>query len=153
MARLGIISQPAPITTGTVKTTMLQMIAATNQRVATREISVSFNGVSNTSAPILVEVVRQTSAGTLTNATTLRRVDPDISAETLQTTCRDTATVEPTDSGDVPLAEYVHPQTGFLWQPGAMGVDELIIPGGGRLGIRVTATVSVSANVRYKGEE
>lgn len=152
MARLGIIAQPAPIVTGTVKTTMVQLLAATNQRVAMREMSCSFNGVSNTATPILVEVVRQTSAGTMTNTTTLRKVDPDLS-ETIQTTCHDTATVEPTDSGDVPIAEYVHPQTGFLWQPGSMGVDEIIIPGGGRLGLRVTAGTSVNANVRLKGEE
>jgi hypothetical protein len=153
MARLGIIAQPALIVTGTALKTLLQLVAPTNQRVAVREISISFNGVSNTSTPILVEVVRQTSAGTITNVTTLRKTDPDISAETIQTTCKDTATVEPTDGGDVPIAEQVHPQTGFLWQPGGMGIDELIIPGGGRLGVRVTAGTSVSAAVRVRAEE
>lgn len=152
MARLGIITTPAPITTGVVKTTMLQWVAAANQRVAVREVSFSFNGVSNTSTPILCEVVRQTSGGTITNSTTVRKKDPD-ATETIQTTCKDTATVEPTDAGDVPYQEYIHPQTGDTWAAGGLMIDEIIIPGAGRLGCRVTAATSVSCAMRVAGEE
>ena len=138
------------ITTGTAVKSLIQLIAATNVRVKVREISISFNGVSNTATPILVEVVRQTSAGTFANTTTLRHWDTSY-AETLQTTCKDTASAEPTDSGDVPISEYVHPQTGFLWQCQYAG--DLIIAGAGRLGVRVTAAASVSANIRVVAEE
>jgi hypothetical protein len=150
MASMGFTANPAKIATGTSLKTLVQLVAPTNQRVKVKEISISFDGTSNTATPIYVEVVRQTSAGTLTNTTTLRKVDPDL-GETIQTACKDTATVEPTDSGDVPMAELVHPQTGFLWQAPYGG--ELIIGGGGRLGVRVTAGASVNANVRLVCEE
>jgi len=150
MADLSFVAQPAKIATGTSVKTLVQLLAAANQRVKVKEISISFDGTSNTATPIYVEVVRQTSAGTITNTTTLRKVDPDFT-ETLQTTCKDTATAEPTDSGDVPMAELVHPQTGFLWQAPFAG--ELKIPGGGRLGVRVTAAANVNASVRVVGEE
>ena len=94
--------------------------------------------------------LRQTSGGTITNSTTLRKVDPD-NQETIQTACKDTATVEPTDSGDVPMAELVHPQPGYMWQAPFGG--EIIINGGGRLGIRVTAGTGVNASVRVVAEE
>src|SRR5205809_94781 len=102
---------PAPITTGTAIKTLIQLLAATNQRVKVGEFSCSFNGTSNTNAPILVEVLVQTSAGTLTNTTTLVKEDSAY-GETIQTTGKDTATAEPTDSAAVKILEYVHPQTG-----------------------------------------
>lgn len=150
MACNNFSAEVSGITTGTALKTLLQLLAATNVKVRVKEISISFNGTSNTATPILCEVVRQTSAGTLTNVTTLRPWDDDL-VETLQTTAKDTATVEPTDSGGVPIAEYVHPQQGFLWQ--GRWADELIIKGAGRLGFRVTAGASVSAAIRMMGEE
>lgn len=150
MSKLGIVAQPAKIPTGTALKTLVQLAAPANQKVAVKEISISFDGTSNTATPIYVEVVRQTSAGTFTNTTTLRKTDPD-NQEAIQTTCKDTAAVEPTDAGDVPMAELVHPQTGFLWQAPYGG--ELLVPGGGRLGIRVTAGANVNASVRLVAEE
>ncbi len=150
MAGLRFRQVPAAITTGTAIKTMLQLLAATNQRVKVGELSMSFNGTSNTNAPIYVEAVKQTSAGTFTNTTTLAKEDAAY-AETIQTVGKDTASAEPTDSGAVLLAEYVHPQTGFLWQAPFGG--EMIIVGAGRLGFRQTATVSVSAGSRAVCEE
>ncbi len=129
---------------------MLQLLAATNQRVKIGEASMSFNGTSNTNAPILVELVVQTSAGTITNTTTLVKEDSAM-AETIQTVGKDTATIEPTDSGAVKETQYVHPQTGYLWQ--APYGREIIIIGAGRLGMRQTAANSVSASCRWNGEE
>lgn len=141
---------PAAITTGTSIKTMAQLLAATNQRVKVGECSMSFNGTSNTNAPIYVELVVQTSAGTFSNTTTLIKEDSAM-AETIQTVGKDTASAEPTDSGAVKLAEYVHPQTGFMWQAPYGG--EKIIVGAGRLGFRQTAANSVSAGVRLVAEE
>lgn len=150
MAGLRFRQQPAAITTGTAIKTMIQLLAATNQCVRVGELSMSFNGTSNTNAPIYVESVKQTSAGTLTNTTTLVKEDAG-RGETIQTTGKDTATIEPTDSGAVTMAEYVHPQTGFLWQ--APYAQEQFIIGAGRLGFRQTAANSVSAGVRAVCEE
>jgi hypothetical protein len=150
MAGLRFRSVPAAISTGVAIKTMIQLLAATNQRVKVNEASMSFNGTSNTNAPIYVELVKQTSAGTITNTTALTKEDAAY-AETIQTVGKDTATVEPTDSGAVLVAEYVHPQTGFLWQ--APYGYELLIVGAGRLGFRQTAANSVSAGSRLVCEE
>ncbi len=150
MAGLRFRQVPAAITTGTSIKTMIQLLAATNQCVKVGELSMSFNGTSNTNAPIYVETVKQTSAGTITNTTTLVKEDTG-RAETIQTVGKDTATIEPTDSGAVTMAEYVHPQTGFLWQ--APYAQEQFVAGAGRLGFRQTAVNSVSAGVRAVCEE
>ena len=150
MAGLRFRDVPAAITTGTSIKTMVQLLAATNQRVKVGECSMSFNGTSNTNSPIYIEMVKQTSAGTFSNTTTLVKEDAAY-GETIQTVGKDTASAEPTDSGAVTLAEYVHPQTGFLWQAPFGG--EQIIVGAGRLGFRQTAANSVSAGVRLVGEE
>ena len=150
MAGLLCIAQPGAIATGTSVKTLIQLLAATNQRCKIKEVSISFDGVSNTATPIKVELVTQTSAGTLTNTTTVRKAD-NSAAETVQTTCKDTATSEPTDSGDVKMAEFVHPQTGFIWQAPFGG--ELEIKGAERLGLRVTAGASVNALARIVFEE
>jgi hypothetical protein len=141
---------PAAITTGTSIKTMIQLLAATNQCIKVGELSMSFNGTSNTNAPIYVESVKQTSAGTFSNTTTLVKEDAG-RGETIQATGKDTASAEPTDSGAVTMAEYVHPQTGFLWQA-PFGQEQFII-GAGRLGFRQTAANSVSAGVRAVCEE
>lgn len=141
-----------PIATGTSAKTLLQLVAASNHGVLIDEISISFAGTSNTAAPIRVDVLRQTSAGTMTaggtNSTIVK--DPDDSDETLQTTIQDTATGEPS-AGDVLMTEYVHPQTGYTWQ--APFGRQIKIGGGDRLGIRTTAAADVNAVCRVGGEE
>lgn len=142
----------APITTGTTIKTLLQLVAAANHAVKIDEISISFNGASNIAVPILVEVIVQTSAGTM-SALTLRK-DPSDWGETIQTTGLHTATAEPTDSGAVLLSEHVHPQQGWTWQaPFGREIKIAAAGAAGRLGIRVTAAASVSAIVRVAGEE
>jgi hypothetical protein len=136
------------VSTGTSLKTILQIVAASNHAVMIDEISVSFQGTSNTASPILVKVARNTSAGTM-SALTLAK-DPDDWGETMQTTAQHTATAEPTE-GTVILEEYVHPQTGYTWQ--APHGKAIKIGGGDRLGISVTAGASVSCAVRCTGEE
>lgn len=134
--------------TGTSLKTILQAVAAANHALAVHEIAISFAGTSNTAAPILVEVVRQSDAGTSSAATPVK--DPDDSAETLQVTGRKTITSEPT-TGDVLEAYYVHPQTGYTWQ--AQFAKHIKVGGGDRLGVRVTAAADVNCTVTMKGEE
>lgn len=133
-------------TTGTSATlTHLQVVAPTNQRVQIYEISVSFNGVDATDTQALVEVLRQTDAGTA-SAGTLVKMDSGTN-ETLQTTAQITFTVEPTP-GDIILREWVHLQGGYTWR----GV--ITVPGGTRLAVRTTTTTDAAACVaRIIGEE
>lgn len=138
----------AEISTGTSAKTILQLVAASNHRVLIVELSISFKGTSNTAAPIKVRVLRQTTAGTMSSLTPVKMNSGD--DETLQTTAQHTATAEPTAS-DVLLSEEVHPQTGYTWQ--APFGRELVIPGGGRLGIEVTAGADVNCIARAIFEE
>lgn len=149
MAGLIGVAQTAEIATGTSKKTLLQIIAAANHRVKIKEISISFDGTSNTAAPILVQVLRQTDTpSSMTSLTPEKFNESD--QETLQTTAYHTATSEPTGTSAV-LRENVHPQGGYTWQPG-FG-SELIIEGGNILGIAVTAGADVNAVVRVVFEE
>lgn len=148
MAGVRFAAVTAEITTGTSIKTLLQVVAATNQRILIDEISVSFKGTSNTADPILVRVNRQSTAGTMSALTPVKINSGD--NETLQVTAQHTATAEPT-AGDILLTEEVHPQTGFAWQARFGG--EIVIIGGGKLGIDVTAAASTSAIARMFGTE
>ena len=148
MAGIDATAQTAEIATGVAKKTLLQLIAAANHRVKVKEISVSFKGVSNTAAPILVQVLRQSDAGTMSALTPKKMNESD--GETLQTTAQHTSTGEPTGTDEI-MGEEVHPQGGFLWQAPFGG--ELIVKGGNRAGIAVTAGASVSAKARMIFEE
>ncbi len=149
MAGVLFAAQSPKIATGVAAKTILQLVAATNTRIKLKEWSISFDGTSNTATPLLVELVRQTSAGTMT-ALTLRKIN-NSDAETLQSTSQHTATAEPTDASDVPYTELIHPQTGYTWQAPFGG--EIIVKGGERLGLRVTAAATVNAEARFVGEE
>lgn len=137
------------IATGTPgPTTMLQVVAAANHRVKVNEIGVSFEGIDPEGQPILVEILRQTTAGTSSAATPVKINPAD--DETLQVTAIKAATVEPT-AGDVLDMMLIHPQTGRDWQ--AVFAGEFIVPGGTRLGVRVSAAASVNGVATIKGEE
>jgi len=143
---VGFRAVTAAIATGTALKTLLQLVGASNHRVAVRSIAISFDGVSTTGVPILVEVLRQSTAGTMSALTPVKANDSD--AETLELTAQHTATAEPT-AGDVVASMLVHPQSRhvFYFNP------PQVIKGGGRLGVRVTAAVSVNAVVMAEGEE
>lgn len=148
MSALKFAAVTGQIATGTAAKTLLQIVAPANHRLKISELAVSFQGVNPIGLPILVQVARQSSAGTMSALTPVKVNDGD--PETLLTTAQHTATAEPT-TGDVLLSEQVHPQTGYTWQ--ATWGHEIIIPGGGKLGIIVTADASVNAVARVLGEE
>jgi len=141
-------AQTGEIATGTAKKTLLQLLAPANQRLKVKEISVSFDGISNTDEPVNVQILRQTTAGTMTALTPQKLNESD--GETLQGTAQHTATAEPTGTSEV-MGEQVHPQGGFTWQAPFGG--EIVIKGGDRLGIAVTAGVTVNAKARMIYEE
>lgn len=128
------------IATGTVAKTLLQLIAASNHRVILKSFSISFKGVTTTDPPVFVRLLRQTTAGTGTSNPPVKANSSD--DETLQTTGTRAMSAEPT-AGDVLWSGEVHPQNAHkeFYQWG----EEDIVPGGGRVGIEVTSSVSVSA--------
>jgi hypothetical protein len=77
-------------------------------------------------------------------------VSRDGHTETIQTTASHTATAEPT-AGDVLDAIEVHPQSGYekIFPLG----DEIIVPGGGRVGIECTAPAGVNVRAKIAFEE
>lgn len=151
MAGLKFRLQTAEISSGTAKQVVLQVIAPANQRVKVKEIAISFKGIVNTDAPILCAVERQSTAGSGgTSLTPVKVVTSD--SETIQSTALKAinGSTMPTVT-NTEMTEEVHPQGGFLWQ--APYGEELIVAGGERLGIAVTAGVSVNCVARMVCEE
>jgi hypothetical protein len=116
---------------GTAKT-MLQLVAPAQQRGDLRSIAVGFDGTNPSAEPFTVELLRQTTAGTMSSATPVK---DSAGAETIQFTAQKNATAEPT-AGDVLRRWEHHPQAGSFER--AFDKREVEIPGGTRLGLRVT---------------
>ena len=125
------------LTAGATKT-ILQVVAPTNQRVQVNGFSISFQGVSPTAEQIIIRLARQTTAGTMTAVTPVK--DDDSLPETIQSTAQKNATAEPTTT-DVLREFYVHPQGGY---ERAFGPKEVMIKGGGRLGLLVVTPTGVN---------
>jgi hypothetical protein len=133
--------------------TILQLVAAAAHRIRLSGWGISFKGTSATDVPILIQVLRQTTAGTMTAGTTGANISKknNIDPETLQSTVQVNATVEPTP-GDIIESFEVHPQTGmYKFYPSG---QEIIVPNGGRLGFKVTsAALTYLATVELDAEE
>jgi hypothetical protein len=139
----GLIAQfntPEVALSAATAKTVIQVIAASNHRGKILGFAVSFDGITPTAEPVVVELLRQTTAGTVTSLTGVL-VAPSGADETIQTTGGYNATAEPT-AGDVLRRIEVHPQSGYevLFPFG----QEPTIPGGGRVGIRCTAPAAVN---------
>lgn len=148
MSGVGILAVTAQVSTGTSAKTIIQLIAASNHAILITEWSISFEGVSNTAAPIQVILMRQTTAGSMTGLTL--RFNPDDLDETPEASALHTASSEPSSS-DILDAQMVHPQTGYTLQfPFGEGIK---IGGGDRVGIVVTAGSSIDCLATIKGNE
>lgn len=148
MADQNCIAQTAEVAlaAATAKT-VLQIVAATNQRVRIKSFGVFFDGISGSAEPVQVRLLRQTTAGTMTSLTPTKL---GTGSETVQTTAQHTATAEPTAGDTLDIAE-VHPQSGYqvIYPQG----DWPIIPGGGRVGIECTAPATVNVRAKIIFEE
>lgn len=132
-----------------VAKTVVQFLAAANHRALIRGVDISFKGVSATDTPVLVQWVQQTTAGTAT-ALTLDKRDEGY-PETLQTTATHTATVEPTTTALKRWSTRVHPQNSRM---ALLPPDfELIIPGGSRRALYITAVEEQNVTLHIWGEE
>ncbi len=138
----------AEVATGTSQKTIIQIVAAANHRVLVHEWGISFDGTSNTDAPIEVELLRQTTAGTMSALTAIAVYEG--LDETIQTTGLHTASAEPTGT-TLLRGMQIHPQGGVVWQ--APFGQAIIIEGATRVGIAVTAAVGVNAIAYFNFEE
>lgn len=129
--------------------TVLQLIAPANQRLKLLRWGLYFDGTSATDEPVYVRLLRQTTAGTMSALTIVKNNAGD--AETLQGTAQHTATVEPTAS-DVLDSVNIHPQGGGYEVIFPVG-QEVVISGGGRLGIECTASATVNVTAKFVYEE
>ncbi|MCI0355060.1 MAG: hypothetical protein L0099_08485 [Acidobacteria bacterium] len=129
--------------------TVLQLRSPTNQRVSVSEITVSFDGISNTAEPVLIRVLVQTTGGTMTARNPVH-LDRDI-ATAIQSTGGENASVEPTDS-DILITHNIHPQAGVIHQV-PIPDGEIVLGGADFLGIKITAPAAVNCVAGMRGEE
>lgn len=129
--------------------TVLQLVAAAHHRVRITEYTISFKGTVATDTPVRCRIFRQTGAGTSSAATVVK--DDASADETLQTTARNAFSAEPA-SDDALLDEFeVHPQSGTkVFLPAG---QEILVPGGGRVGFKLTAAQAQTAVVSVAFEE
>lgn len=135
-----VIPQVVAVTASTTKT-VLQYLAPSTHQARLKSLSVSFDATDATDIPPRVDLLRQTSAGTMT-AGTLTPVDPG--TEAAQGSTSNNATAEPT-AGAV-LASWYVTSIGGLWAWQFPLGDEIIIPASNRIGIRVVTQALVSPN-------
>lgn len=153
MAGVGIraVTPEVALSAGVAKT-CIQLLAATNVRVLVRAVRVSFKGTVATEAPVDVQLVRQTGAGTGTalGAATLGKLNP-VDTETLNVTGTHTSTVEPTSDDFIVDRFKIHPQENAeLRLPLTAPIP---IPGGYRLGVKMNAPSAETVVVTVEGEE
>jgi len=150
MAGLKTRLNSSALTTGTSVKTLVQVVAPTNHRLLVSRVKVSFNGVTAADAPILCEILRQTSAGSMSSLTPVKF--DNTYDETIQQTAQENSTSEPS-AGDIMEKGYAHPQGGIFEWVALRREDYIPVPGGGRLGVRVTAGVSVTSETVMEVEE
>jgi len=148
MAGMTGVAQTAEIAlaAATAKT-LIQLVAASNRMVKVTGWAVFFDGTSATAEPVQIEVMRQTSAGTMSSLTPVKT---GAYSDTLQTSAQHSASSEPSASDVVAIAEC-HPQAGY---EKVLPPDQYIwMAGGTRLGIKVTAPAIVNARAVIYFEE
>ncbi len=134
MAGMRLLATHGKIAFSTSTLTVLQVTAPTNQRLKLKGWGISFDGVSNTGAPIQVQLFRGTSAGTFTSLTPVKKDKSQ--AETIQSTAGYLATGEPS-VGDILEEQLVHPQAGYAnYFPFGNDID---VPGAGQIDIRLVS--------------
>jgi hypothetical protein len=129
--------------------TAAQVLAPANQRVKVLGYGFYLDGVTSNAVPVELRIQRQSTAGTGTGIT----VGDDESelTETVQSTATGNFTVEPT-AGQVLRVISIPAFMGQYEVPLPAG-QEIIIPGGGRLGFTFNAPAGVNVRGYLKCEE
>jgi hypothetical protein len=147
-------NQPLAITANNIslsaatEKSVAQIVAPTNIRLKVTGFCIGFQGTSGTDAPVLVRLIRTTTAGTGTSATLVKgRPGTD---ETIQSTGTYNHTVEGTN-GDVMYEDRVHPQSSkTVYFPLGQEID---MAGGTRLALKCNAPQAQTANATIWFEE
>lgn len=150
MKDFNLSTAPVALVAATPKTA-LQILAGANEPVEIPFFDVSFDGISPTDRPVLVQVLRQTTAigGSPTAVTPVEvpNADPGALAVTAASSAGGT---EPTSS-DVYWSGYLHPQTRqIIARPSG---KPFRIVAGERLGLAFTAPNNVNVIVSNFGTE
>lgn len=128
--------------------TALQIIAPSTNKVRVKpNMEISFDGTSGTDQPVLVQIMRQTTAigSSPTTVTPVKKRNGD--AGTTQTTAKKSAGgAEPTSS-DIYWTGRLHPQGRHIIP------QEFIIEQGDRLGVVCTAATTPNVSVKAECEE
>lgn len=148
-AGYGLSSGSVALAAATAKTTAL-VIGHANEITRLTALDVSFDGISGTGVPVLVELVRSTlaTAGTPGSSPT------PVQLRGLARACRATAgvnyTAEPTVLTQL-KAWLIHPQSGKDYQF-ALG-REIEVGNGIGIGVRITAAAIVNSRTNLEFEE
>jgi hypothetical protein len=122
--------------------TCLQLVTPSTARAFIDSIEISTDGVTSDAVPILVELVLQTSAGTMSALTPVKL---DASAPASVVTAQYNATVEPTTTSVI-WRQRISPAGATWYRPfyDAAGATRPRMPVSTRLGLRITAPAIVN---------
>jgi hypothetical protein len=130
------------VTTGTATKTLVQVLAPSGRGIVIVEVSITFKGVDNLGVPIKVQLLKQTDAGTASALTMTKISRNTLAGDTVASTAQQTFTVEPTGT-DIHRQWLIHPQAGVIYN---FISEELTVPGGERVGMRVVGTIATAIN-------
>lgn len=133
--------------TGSVET-ICQFLAPTNQRVTLHRVELIPEGATGATAPLKFDLSLQDGAGTSADDSAALQKDAPVAVETIQTTVRDTFTVEPSTS--TPKNKFsLHQQGARTWVPR----KPIVIEGGTRLACRYLSSLTVNCTLVFHLEE
>lgn len=147
-------NQPLAVTANNIslsaatEKSVLQIVAPTHIRLKVTGFTIGFAGTSGTDGPVLVRLIRTTTAGTSTSTTPVKmRPGTD---ETIQSTAGRDFSAEGTN-GDVVWEDRVHPQSSkSVYFPLGLEID---MAGGTRLALKCNAPQAQTANATIWYEE
>ena len=124
--------------------TILQLTAAANHRVRIKAFSVTVAGTA--ALDLIVRVLRQSTSGTSGTTVSPVKIEPD-AAETIQTAAATNFSAEPT-AGNVLQYKRLQGSYEKIFPLG----QEIIVEGGGRIGVEITctATATVAAEILFE---
>lgn len=119
--------------------TIIQAVAAANHALRLERLSVTVDGDDPSAEMLTVDLQRQTTAGTMSALTPVKR--DDSIADSFDSTWQKEATVEPT-AGDQAASFPCNGQVGIPGEP-----LDWVVGAGDRTGIRVTNPTAVARTV------
>lgn len=145
-----VTSSEVALTAATAKT-VLQLLTTSGTnlpRALIKKWGIFFDSTTTTAEPVVIKLIRQTTAGTSGSSVTPVAVGD--SADTILCTAAQNFSAEPT-SGNVLDVVEVHPQAGYsVIFPLGM---EIVVPANTRLGIVATAPAGVNCHASIWFEE